>query len=152
MDNLGRMDVLESSEQLIEEEFVMLLGEGLVRLDDGGEVGVHHFRNDVSELCQKLHIFELLSGLRQDDGFYVDDVFVFQQFQQAQLPEGALGEYLVLEGFVYLFDRHQLLALCLALPVLRRHYNPICPLADYPYSILTHIDDLIPVRYFKLLL
>ena len=50
MDDLGRVDVLESSQELVEEKLVVLFGERLLTFDDLGEVSVHHFRNDVSKL------------------------------------------------------------------------------------------------------
>lgn len=48
MDDLCGVDVFESSEQLVEEELVVLLGEGLVALDDLREVGVHHLRDHIA--------------------------------------------------------------------------------------------------------
>ena len=48
MNDLRGVYILEASEQLIEEELVVFFGEGLVALDDGGKVGVHHLGNYIS--------------------------------------------------------------------------------------------------------
>ena len=50
MDDLSWVDILEPSEKLIEEEFVVLFGEGLITFDDLGQVSVHHLGNDITEL------------------------------------------------------------------------------------------------------
>lgn len=49
MHDLCGVDVFESSEELVEEELVVLLGERLVALDDLREVGVHHLRDHIAE-------------------------------------------------------------------------------------------------------
>lgn len=54
MDDSCGMDIFESSEELIEEKFVVLLVEGLVRFDDGSEIGIHHLRDNIN-------VFKLLS-------------------------------------------------------------------------------------------
>lgn len=48
MDDLGGMDILESAEELVEEELVVLFGERLIALDDLGEISVHHFGNNIA--------------------------------------------------------------------------------------------------------
>ena len=48
MDYLGRVDVFEASEELVEEKFVVFLCQRLVTLDNLSEVSVHHFRNDIA--------------------------------------------------------------------------------------------------------
>lgn len=48
MDDLCGVDVFEASEELVEEELVVLLSERLVALDDLREVGVHHFRDHIT--------------------------------------------------------------------------------------------------------
>ena len=43
MNNLRGVNILEPSQQLIEEELVVLFSKGLIAFDDGSEVSVHHF-------------------------------------------------------------------------------------------------------------
>ena len=69
MDNLSRMNILQSSDQLIQKEFIMLFSQGLVTLDDGCQIGVHHLRNHI-------HILKLLTGFWEGNGFNVDDILV----------------------------------------------------------------------------
>ena len=42
MDDLCGVYVFESSEELIEEEFVVLFSERLITFDDLGKVSIHH--------------------------------------------------------------------------------------------------------------
>ena len=48
------MDVLQPSQDLVEEELTVLIGELLVALDYSRQVGLHQFRNNVN-------IFKVLS-------------------------------------------------------------------------------------------
>lgn len=70
---------------------------------------------------------------------------MLEQFQQSQLPQRSLREYLVFEGLVDFLNRHQLLSLGLALFVLGGHYDAVCSLSD-------HVDDLVAVGDLELLL
>lgn len=97
MDNLCGVDVLESSQQLVEEKLVVFLSEGLLALDDLCKVSIHHFGNDVN-------VLELFSGLGQNDSLDVDDILVFEKLEKPQFSESPFGENFVFEGFVDLFD------------------------------------------------
>ena len=123
MDDFGRMNVFESSEKLVEKEFIVLFCERLFALDDGSEVGIHHLRDHV-------HILELLSGFGEDDGFDVDDILVFEQLQQSQFSESALSENLMLESLVDFLNSNQIFPLGFALIVLRGDHNSIGTLSD----------------------
>lgn len=42
------VDVLEASEELIEEKLIVFFGERLIAFDDGGKICIHHFRDNVT--------------------------------------------------------------------------------------------------------
>jgi hypothetical protein len=63
------MDVFEASEQLVEEELVVFLREGLLTLDDLSEICIHHLRDNV-------YVLELFPRFGEDNSLDVDDVFV----------------------------------------------------------------------------
>ena len=50
MDDLSWVDIFESSKKLIEEELIVLLGEGLITFDNLGQVSVHHLGYNITEL------------------------------------------------------------------------------------------------------
>jgi len=49
VDNLGGVDVFESSEELVEEKLIVLLCERLIALYNLSEVGVHHLGNHITK-------------------------------------------------------------------------------------------------------
>lgn len=43
MENVGRVDVLEAAEDLVDERLEMCVGEGLAAADDSREIAFHQF-------------------------------------------------------------------------------------------------------------
>lgn len=43
MNDLGRVNVFQASEQLIQEKFVVFFSQRLITFDNLSQIGVHHF-------------------------------------------------------------------------------------------------------------
>ena len=139
MDYLGGVDVFKPSQQLIQEEFVMFFSQWLLAFDDRCEIGVHHLRYHV-------HILEIFPRFREDDCLDIDDVLMFEEFQQPEFSQGSLCEYLMLECFINFLDGYKLLAFVLSFFVLGGDHDPIGTLPDYIYhhNLLTSIVQYLP--------
>lgn len=72
MHNVGRVDVLQPSQQLIQKEFVVLFSEMLIAFDDRSEISVYQLRNDID-------ILKLLPRLGQHDTLNAHNILMFQQ-------------------------------------------------------------------------
>ena len=64
------MNIFEASEELVEEEFVVFLCEGLLTLDDLSEICIHHLRDNIN-------VFKFFSWFGKDNSLNVDNVFMF---------------------------------------------------------------------------
>ena len=67
MENVASVEVLESSENLIEEELDVLVCENLVAFDDLGEISFQQFGDHVN-------IIEFLPRFREEEGFQIDNL------------------------------------------------------------------------------
>lgn len=63
------VNVLEASQNLVEEELNVVVGEGLIRLNDLRQVGLHQLRNYIN-------FIKAFSVLRFQDALYPKHVFV----------------------------------------------------------------------------
>lgn len=97
MDDLSRVNVLESAKKLVQKRFTVLLSQWLLTPNNLRQVCVHQFSHNIN-------VLKVASRLRQNDSFNIDDVIVLQQSQQAKLSEDPFGEYFVLEYFIYFFN------------------------------------------------
>ncbi|WVZ69484.1 hypothetical protein U9M48_018260, partial [Paspalum notatum var. saurae] len=122
------VDVLHASEQLVEEELVVLGREVVVGLDDLVEVGLHELEDDVD-------VAELAARGREHDVLDLDDVRVAQQAEQLDLAEDAGGVGDVLEDVVDLLDGDALAGA----GVDGGGDDAVAALAD-------HLGDLVPAR------
>ena len=121
VEDVGRVDVLEPAQDLVDEGLVVGVGEGLSGSDDGVEIGLH----------QLLVQVELVVGLRVDDVHVVEagDVFVVAKvLEELDLAQGALGEDLLAKDVGDLFDGDRLAAV--ACRVACRHHQAISTLTE----------------------
>lgn len=71
MKNTSRVNVLQSSQDLVKEELNVIIRQRLVGFNDLGEVRFHKLRDHVN-------LFEILSALRLQDGLDGNDVVVLE--------------------------------------------------------------------------
>jgi hypothetical protein len=67
MDDVSRMHVLQTSEDLINEKLNMAVAKRLWALYDRSQISVHQFRDDID-------VIECLSRFRQHHGFVAHDL------------------------------------------------------------------------------
>lgn len=67
MNYICTMQIFESSQNLIQEKLAVLLTELLTAFDDGREIGLHQFRNDVTKLASTIHVLKVLSRFGQNN-------------------------------------------------------------------------------------
>ena len=145
MNDSGRMNIFETSEQLVEEEFVVFFIEGLIRFNDGSQICIHHFRDYV-------YIFEFLSRFGQNDSVNVDYIFMSKELQKSKFSECSFGKNFMLECFIYFFDGNQVLSGCVGFLVLSCNDDSVGSLSDYIRCTVTNINDFISAVDLKFLL
>lgn len=128
MEDIGSVYVLHPTEQLVEEELVVLRSEVVVGLDDLVEVGFHEFEDDVD-------VAELAARRRENDVLDLYDVRVAQKAKQLDLAENAGGVRDMLKDVVDLFYGDALAGV----GVDGGRHDAVAALAD-------HFADLVPVR------
>ena len=76
MNYFSGVDIFQTSKELVEEKFIMLFSEGLLTLDNRCQISVHHFGDDVD-------VFEILTRLREDNSFNIDNVLMLKKLQKS---------------------------------------------------------------------
>lgn len=92
---------VEATQQLVQEDLVVIVGKIIVCCNDGVEVRLHELKHDV----------QVLEGARvrgQEDVLDIHNVRVLQQAQQLDLAEDAQGVCHVLKDVLYLLDGNHL--------------------------------------------
>mmetsp|Transcript_7065 Transcript_7065/g.28699 ORF Transcript_7065/g.28699 Transcript_7065/m.28699 type:complete len:582 (-) Transcript_7065:145-1890(-) len=113
------VNVLEPSQQLVEEELVVLVRQVVVRLDDLVEVRLHELEDDED-------VLELPRVGREHDVLHLHDVGMLQHAEELHLSQDPGRIRHVLEDVGDLLDGHLLPGLV----VRRRAHHPVASLAD----------------------
>ena len=133
MHNVGAVDVLESTQDLVQEVLDVVDRQRLRGVDDAVQVSLHEVLDDV-------YVVELLrpSG-RRDDVQDADHVLVVEPLHQANLAQDPLRIDGIFEDTGNLLDRH----LVARLLVLRTHHHP--------ERTVTHgLDQGKPLRHLEM--
>jgi hypothetical protein len=99
MKDICRVDVLQPSQDLVHKELDMIIREGLVRLDDLGQVCLH-------QLTYYVYLFEIGLRLRLQYCLHSDDIIMLKQSGNFEFSERPLCEDFMFEGFLDLFNSH----------------------------------------------
>lgn len=94
------MDILEPSQQLIEEELHVVVGQRLIRLNDLCQIRLHELGNNV-DLIERLSVLGLQNPLDPQD------VLVLEQPLDLELSVGPQRKNSVLECFDNFLDGHE---------------------------------------------
>ena len=103
VDDVRRVQVLESPQDLIQEVLHVLVAQRLLACYDGVQVAAH-------QLAHHVYVVELLEADGPHHAQYVHYVGVAEAAQQLHLAEGALGLHEVVERFGDLLNGHLLAA------------------------------------------
>lgn len=79
MHHICTMQIFEPPQNLIQEKLAVFLTELLTAFDNGGQIGLHQFGNYVN-------VLEVFARLGQNYRIDPDNVLVFEELQQPQLP------------------------------------------------------------------
>lgn len=93
VDDIGRMHVFHSTQDLIEKVLHVINGQGLLGVDDPMEVGLH-------EICHNVHVTKIfhVSCEGRHHIHNRDDVLVMKMFEEFNLSQDTLGIYLIMKG------------------------------------------------------
>lgn len=114
------MDVLQSSQELIEEELIMFGSKIIISLDDLMEIRFHQLKDNIN-------ISEFPSRWRQHYMLDLHYVRMAQQPEELDLPQNARGVGHVFENVVYLLDGDPLPSV----DIHRRPHHAIASLAHH---------------------
>ena len=103
VEHVREVDRVDAAEDLVQEVLVVLVGQGLLRVDDVVEVGVHQLGDDV-------HVLPLLRVRvrRREDVDEAEHVVVLEVLEDLDLAQQPLAVDDVLERLRDLLDRHRL--------------------------------------------
>mmetsp|Transcript_26258 Transcript_26258/g.56914 ORF Transcript_26258/g.56914 Transcript_26258/m.56914 type:complete len:203 (-) Transcript_26258:791-1399(-) len=93
MEHVGRMDVLQSSEELVQKVLDVIKGERLLRVDDPMKIGLHQLVANVDVV----EVFDVPRKGRHHVG-NTNNIFMMEVLEELDLTEDALGIDLVVEG------------------------------------------------------
>ena len=99
--NACGVNVLKTSENLVQEKLNVIIGQRLVGLNNLGEIRLHQFGNYIN-------LIETRSILWAQNSLDTQDVFVVQESLDLQFPVRSQREDPMLEGLDNLFDGHKI--------------------------------------------
>jgi hypothetical protein len=131
----------------------VFLSQGLITLDDGGEVGVHHLRNHVTTY----RIYDYMSSnYSRDFGrMIVSMLMIFSclsSFRRRSSRNVRLANILCSNALSIFFIATSYFPSVLHSLSLAATTIPYAPWPTLLAKILTHIDDLVPIWNLELLL
>ena len=99
------MDIFETTEQLIQEELIMIRSQIIIRLNHLMKIRLHQLKHDVN-------IPELSTGRRQHNMLNLHNIRMLKQPQQLNLPENPGCVRDMLKDVVDLLDSNSLASVC----------------------------------------
>ena len=128
MKHVGAVHVLQSAQQLIQEELIVFVRQIIVRLDDLMQIRLHELEHDE-------HVVKIPRIRRQHDVQHLHDVRVLQVSQQRHLSQDPRRVARVIERVLHLLYRHSLPRLAID----RRAHDAVASLPD-------DLLELVPIR------